>query len=393
MEKTIQATGVFIVKKGLNLITKLAASKGELKFTRSAVGTGKPPEGYSPDSMIGLNSYKMDAEIADYGVQADMAYITVQVSSMNVDEGFLVSEVGVFAQDPDEGEILYGYMDISTDPTYIYANGSANRSKFAEFTLYVLIGNVANVTAAVTPGSIITKDTFTAENMKAIDTYGILGGNSGAETNGQKVFDALVNKVLTEVVTNSALTEKLGEYILKSKIVNDFLATDTETVLSGPAGKNLKGQLDKLSKKLTDEFVSNTALIEKLGAYVLKSKIVNNFLSTDAETVLSGPMGKELKGQLDVLNTKLSDWVKRQGIPLYSSDLLNTQGGGRLLYYDANTANTPYKAGVTQASEGVAITVGDWGSFITSLAIPKGGATLYLYSRSNGVTTDWKAIS
>lgn len=159
MEKTIQATGVFIVKKGLNLITKLAASKGELKFTRSAVGTGKPPEGYSPDSMIGLNSYKMDAEIADYGVQADMAYITVQVSSMNVDEGFLVSEVGVFAQDPDEGEILYGYMDISTDPTYIYANGSANRSKFAEFTLYVLIGNVANVTAAVTPGSIITKDT------------------------------------------------------------------------------------------------------------------------------------------------------------------------------------------------------------------------------------------
>lgn len=92
-------------------------------------------------------------------------------------------------------------------------------------------------------------------------------------------------------------------------------------------------------------------------------------------------------------NANLSDWVKRRGIPLYSSDLLNTQGGGRLLYYDANTANTPYKAGVTQASEGVAITVGDLGSFITSLAIPKGGATLYLYSRSNGVTTDWKAIS
>ena len=31
---------------------------------------------------------KIDAEIADYGVQDDMAYITVQVSSDNVTEGF-----------------------------------------------------------------------------------------------------------------------------------------------------------------------------------------------------------------------------------------------------------------------------------------------------------------
>ena len=38
-------------------------------------------------------------------------------------------------------------------------------------------------------------------------------------------------------------------------------------------------------------------------------------------------------------------------------DSLEAQGGGRLLYYDANSANTPYKAGITQASEGVAITV------------------------------------
>ena len=79
----------------------------------------------------------------------------------HITEGFLVTEVGVFAEDPDEGEILYGYMDISTDPTYIYANGSTNRSKFAEFTLYVLVGSVSNVIAAVTPGSIITRDTFT----------------------------------------------------------------------------------------------------------------------------------------------------------------------------------------------------------------------------------------
>lgn len=251
-EHAIQATGTFVVSKGFRLLTKLAASQGSLQFTRAAVGTGKPPEGYSPESMIGLNAYKIDAEIADYGVQDDMAYITVQVSSDNVTEGFLVTEVGVFAEDPDEGEILYGYMDISTDPTYIYANGSTNRSKFAEFTLYVLVGSVSNVIAAVTPGSIITRDTFTAANLKAIDTHGILGGEAGAETTDQGLIDAIANKLLTEFVTNTVLMERLGTYVLKSKIVNDFLSTDEETVLSGPMGKLLKEQLNVLNTNLLE---------------------------------------------------------------------------------------------------------------------------------------------
>ena len=257
-EHAIQATGTFVVSKGFRLLTKLAASQGSLQFTRAAVGTGKPPEGYSPESMIGLNAYKIDAEIADYGVQDDMAYITVQVSSDNVTEGFLVTEVGVFAEDPDEGEILYGYMDISTDPTYIYANGSTNRSKFAEFTLYVLVGSVSNVIAAVTPGSIITRDTFTAANLKAIDTHGILGGEAGAETTGQGLIDALTNKLLTEFVTNTVLMERLGTYVLKSKIVNDFLSTDEETVLSGPMGKLLKEQLNVLNTDLINPLLIKT---------------------------------------------------------------------------------------------------------------------------------------
>lgn len=251
-ENTIQATGTFITRKGLNLITKLVAAKGTLSFSRAAVGTGKPPEGYSPDSMISLSSYKMDAEIADYGTREDKAYVTMQVSSDQVEEGFLLTEVGLYATDPDEGEILYAYMDISTDPTYIYANGSANRTKYAEFTLYVLIGTVEKVTAAVTPGSIITKETFKASNMPVTDTHGIMG-DSGSTVMSQELFDAVAEKIVNELVSNArlntVLTEKLADYIMKSKIVNHLLATDESTVLSGPMGKELKELLDVLNTK------------------------------------------------------------------------------------------------------------------------------------------------
>lgn len=38
---------------------------------------------------------------------------------------------------------------------------------------------------------------------------------------------------------------------------------------------------------------------------VTKDMIVNNFLATDPNTVLSGPMGKSLKDQFDTLNSNL----------------------------------------------------------------------------------------
>jgi len=122
-------------------------------------------------------------------------------------------------------------------------------------------------------------------------------------------------------------------------------------------------------------------------------QIVNNCVTDRNDLPLSAAQGKVLMDLYTVLNTKLSETDSRQGIPPYSADIFLSQGGGRLLYYDANTANTPFKAGVTQASEGIAITVGDWGNFLTSLAIPKGGSTIFIYSRSNGETNNWKAIS
>ena len=348
-ENAIQATGTFITRKGLSLITKLVADKGTLSFSRGAVGVGRPPEGYSPDSMIALSSYKMDAEIADYGVQDDKAFVTLQISSDQVAEGFLLTEVGLYATDPDEGEVLYAYMDISTDPTYIYANGSATRTKFAEFTLYVLIGTVERVTAAVTPGSIITKDTFKADKLPVSDTSGILG-EIGKVATGQAMFDALAHKVVEELVTN-----------------NDLIAT-------------------------LASYVTTEALTTKLAEYILKNKIVDNFLATSADTVLSGTMGAELKRLLDVLNTNFDD---RSGV----TDLFAVADIGlnarRMVRYNANTLNSPFKAGLTGTIDsGLAIiTMGSSGNYGTILCIPEGGIyTSSCVCKKTMVWGDWEQL-
>ena len=132
-----------------------------------------------------------------------MAYITVQVSSDNVTEGFLVTEVGYLRRIRMKGRYCTGTWISQRIQPISMPMGPRTGRKFAEFTLYVLVGSVSNVIAAVTPGSIITRDTFTAANLKAIDTHGILGGEAGAETTGQGLIDALTNKLLTEFVTNT----------------------------------------------------------------------------------------------------------------------------------------------------------------------------------------------
>ena len=149
--------GTVITNKGLQLIAKLVASGTALSFTRAAVGIGSVPSGYDPTNMTGLNKYKMNGAIASCGSSGDTASIVFQISSIGVSTGFTITEAGLFATDPDEGEILYCYLDMSSDPQYIYAEGSAI-SKFVEMTLTVVIGSVQSVTAYINPGSLLTND-------------------------------------------------------------------------------------------------------------------------------------------------------------------------------------------------------------------------------------------
>ena len=164
--------GTVITKKGLMLITKLLASRSELTFSKVGVGVGNVPSGYDPSGMMDLNNYKMDGEISEIKADAErnQASIRFQVSSVGVTEAFTVTEAGVYAQDPDEGEILYAYLDMSDDPQMIYDEESTI-SKFLEMTLVVVVGTVERITAIISPQSLISKEEFDKEMEKRKGIY------------------------------------------------------------------------------------------------------------------------------------------------------------------------------------------------------------------------------
>jgi len=150
--------GSYITTKGNTLIGKLLASGGELTFTKATVGDGSVPSGQTPESMTDLGHYVMDGMIASISNPgAGEASVVVQVSSIGVEEGFNVKELGLYATDPDEGEILYSYLSLQEHPEWIRPDGDPV-NKLASFTLVVVVSSVALVTAVINPDAFATMD-------------------------------------------------------------------------------------------------------------------------------------------------------------------------------------------------------------------------------------------
>lgn len=273
-------SGTVLTNKGLALITKLVAASTELQISRVAVGTGRVPSGVDPQTMVDLNEYKMDAQIESYGVspdQSDVAYIAAQVSSIGVSAGFAVTEAGVFATDPDVGEILYAYLDLTEDPQYIYAETDAI-SKFAEITFNVLIGSVTKVTAYVSPGALTKKVDFNAfkESVETpeFDDSGTVEGISSfpsfLETMKSKMnffqffrnlkaglqFVLHAGQIVNNCVTDNAglpLSAAQGKVLkdLYTQLYSD-LNTTNNNLSNGLYGTTQDTTLDKLMKHMSD---------------------------------------------------------------------------------------------------------------------------------------------
>lgn len=262
--------GTIITKRGMQLLVKLMATKGVLTFTRVAIGTGSIPNGYDPASMIELVQYKMDGVISKCSAEEDVARITMQVSSVGIETGFIMTEMGVFASDPDIGEILYAYLDMKDDPQYIYAEGGETQ-KFVETTLEVAIEHATKVSTYINPSSLITKEDFDTEIEKITEPE----FDDSGEVTGITSFPTFLEKV-------------------KSKMnFFDFF-------------KNLKAGL---------KFVLHTG------------QIVNNCVSDNAELPLSAMQGKVLMDLINQTNGNLTNTIKSPGSLTLGADLDNLSVG------------------------------------------------------------------
>lgn len=142
--------GLLITNKGRALQAK-AQTGVELHFNRIGVGDGNLG-GQSIPTLPGLISPKMSLTLNKLKTQSGgKAIVGAVLSNQDVITGFYFREIGVFAQDPDEGEILYCYGNSGSGAEYIPATGGPDVVN-KQLDVVTLIANASNVTASVASG-------------------------------------------------------------------------------------------------------------------------------------------------------------------------------------------------------------------------------------------------
>lgn len=172
MAETIGSFSKFqYTAKGLMLESKLKTGK-PLKITRAVIGSGILSEGESvatltalkseiPSHQTGTTSSTATVDIVNVDV-ISAGTVNIRIRIKNGDTDFYLHEIGIMAEDPDEGEILYMYTRCDDNaqgfPKFTGANNVYRTIDFLN-----IITESSSVKVDVTLNAEVTFDVFNSK--------------------------------------------------------------------------------------------------------------------------------------------------------------------------------------------------------------------------------------
>lgn len=145
---------------GADLQAKVNAGKTKLTFTKIKVGSGV--NATNPLALTDVISSKW--ETTNFVVKQEGKIVSVDtfITNNGIKEAFRMSEIGLFANDPDKGEILYAYLT-DPEPDRMPAEGGAV-VVFQELTIGMMFSNTGNVSLTVNMGALVNQEQLKEHN-------------------------------------------------------------------------------------------------------------------------------------------------------------------------------------------------------------------------------------
>lgn len=145
--------GLQLTNKGIALQAKVQAGT-ELEITKLKLGSGVVPSGTDIKTLTDLITPEQNLGIGGTEAVGDYCKVSATISNSGLEAGYYVRELGVFAQDPDEGEILYLY---ATDgaPDYLPAGGGSTVIS-QEFNVMIAVNDTDNVSVEIASDTLAT---------------------------------------------------------------------------------------------------------------------------------------------------------------------------------------------------------------------------------------------
>lgn len=145
---------------GADLQAKVNAGKTKLTFTKIKVGSGV--NATNPLALTDVVSSKW--ETTNFVVKQEGKIVSVDtfITNNGIKEAFRMSEIGLFANDPDKGEILYAYLT-DPEPDRMPAEGGAVVVS-QELTIGMMFSNTGNVSLTVNMGALVNQEQLKEHN-------------------------------------------------------------------------------------------------------------------------------------------------------------------------------------------------------------------------------------
>ncbi len=141
-----------LTKKGIALLAKAQAEQKTIVFTKAVVGCGEYEEGESLIDLTGLRNQQQ--EFAPTSIQRQnetnvFVHFTITnfISSESwLNHGYYVTEIGLIANDPDEGDILYGIAVTDKDKADYLPSYNGLLPAIIGVDFLIEVSNAENVT-------------------------------------------------------------------------------------------------------------------------------------------------------------------------------------------------------------------------------------------------------
>lgn len=136
-----------LTNKGIALQAK-AQTGIELKYTRFVLGDGRL-NGQAMSALTNVINPKKTMPVTKLRMEVpNQATVGFVLSNQDVTSGFYFRELGLYANDPDEGEILYLYANAGDTADYIPAAGGSDIIE-ESFDVLAFVGQAPNVSAVI----------------------------------------------------------------------------------------------------------------------------------------------------------------------------------------------------------------------------------------------------
>ena len=201
-----------LTPSGTQLLAKIVAAYGSLNITRVAIGDGMPAA-TAPEALV---HYLKDIPVSGVTYAGSNATILAQIISGEMQ--LAISEIGVYARDPDAGEILLAYMGLDT-PEVVRPN-SDGIYHAKEFSTVLVVGQVSGVLANIGSSTFVTQAQLAAGLAEKADKSYMLAfqltASGWSETNAP--YTQTIQLSAIKATTNAVL---------------DYVHSDTDSIEDG----------------------------------------------------------------------------------------------------------------------------------------------------------------